>query len=249
MQKKLRRMAFGLVAMSVILVLLCWFTLRGSLPALDGTISSNALADTVTLERDALGTVTLQGASRADVSWALGFVHAQERFFEMDLMRRSAAGELAELFGAAALPSDRRARVHRMRARAASTLALAAESERQLIERYRDGVNAGLAALNVRPFPYLLTRSTPRPWTSEDTVLVVDSMYFTLSDAGNARELAFSAMKAALPESAFRFLTATGGSWDAPLSGPPMAGPCQPRLPISICAPSMQPFARVGQHR
>ena len=94
------------------------------------------------------GTVTITGQSRDDVTWALGFVHAQERFFEMDLMRRSAAGELAELFGTAALPIDRRARVHRMRARAEAGLALApAQETRKLIERYRDGVNAGLAAL------------------------------------------------------------------------------------------------------
>ena len=50
--------------------------------------------------------------------WALGYVHAQERFFEMDLMRRQAAGELAELFGSAALPADRETRKHRMRSRA-----------------------------------------------------------------------------------------------------------------------------------
>ena len=75
------------------------------------------LAAPVTIERDALGSVTLRAQDRLDLASALGYVHAQERFFEMDLMRRRAAGELAELFGIAAVPADRIARKYRMRAR------------------------------------------------------------------------------------------------------------------------------------
>ena len=226
--RTLSRLALVVVLVVVAVLAGGWLALRGSLPQLDGMIRSSALTADVSVQRDALGTVTVTGRNRDDVTWALGFVHAQERFFEMDLMRRSAAGELAELFGKAALPIDRRARAHRMRARAEASLALATAQERQSVERYRDGVNAGLAALKVRPFPYLLTGTTPRPWSSEDTVLVVDAMYFSLNDAGNRRELAFSTMKAALPDSAWRFLSATGGPWDAPLSGPPMRWPDPP---------------------
>ncbi|HET9034016.1 MAG TPA: penicillin acylase family protein [Dokdonella sp.] len=219
----------GLILLLIIaLVVAAWLALRGSLPQLDGSVQTSMLNAATRIERDALGTVTIIGENRADVTWALGYVHAQERFFEMDLMRRSAAGELAELFGPAALPIDRRARVHRMRARAEATLALSSEADRNLIDSYRDGVNAGLAALDVRPFAYLLTRNTPRPWSSADSLLVIDAMYFTLNDAQNRRELAFSRMKAALPESAFNFLTATGGWWDAPLSGPEMRWPEPP---------------------
>jgi penicillin G amidase len=223
-----RRIALVFLVLALALVLMLWLALRGSLPQLEGEARSSALAQAVTLERDALGTATISGQDRDDVTWALGFAHAQERYFEMDLMRRSAAGELAELFGPAALPIDRRARVHRMRARAEAALALAPESERHLLEKYRDGVNAGLAALRVRPFAYLLTRTRPRPWSSEDSLLVVDAMYFSLSDASNQRELAFSVMKTALPDSAWRFLSAVGGSWDAPLIGPPMVWPDPP---------------------
>lgn len=213
---------------ALVLIVGAWVALRGSLPQLDGQVQTSALAAGVTVERDALGTVTINAGNRADATWTLGFVHAQERFFEMDLMRRSAAGELAELFGAAALPIDRRARVHRMRARAEATLALAPEAERKLIDTYRDGVNAGLAALNTRPFAYLLTFNTLRPWSSADSLLVIDAMYFSLNDAQNKRELGFSRMKAALPASVFQFLTATGGWWDAPLSGPAMRWPDPP---------------------
>ncbi len=196
-----------------------WVALSGSLPQYKGTVDAAGLTAPVTVERDALGSVTVRAQDRHDMVWALGYVHAQERFFEMDLMRRRAAGELAELVGAAALPADRKARVHRMRARALATLEGLPAAQQQLLDAYRDGVNQGLEALGIRPFPYLLTRTRPAPWRSEDSMLVVKAMYFTLNDSGNHRELSFSTMHAALPEAAYRFLTATGGAWDAPLLG------------------------------
>jgi len=218
----------GLLVLLVGLALLAsaaWFALRGSLPHYDGTQQANGLSAPVTVERDALGTATLKAQSRLDITYTLGYVHAQERFFEMDLMRRRAAGELAELFGKLALPSDRLARAHRMRQHATETLEQLSNEERALINTYRDGVNAGLAALNVRPFPYLLTKTKPAAWRSEDTLLVIDAMFFTLNDAENSRELSFSYLHAALPESAYRFLTTAGGNLDAPLAGPPLALP------------------------
>ncbi|MEO8012364.1 MAG: penicillin acylase family protein, partial [Dokdonella sp.] len=236
------RVLATLFVLAIVIVASAWLALRGSLPALDGTVANAALGDAVALDRDVLGTVTLTGANREDVTWVLGYVHAQERFFEMDLMRRSAAGELAELFGANALPIDRKARVHRMRARAQATLAIAQPGQLALIERYRDGVNAGLAALSVRPLAYLLTRSEPVAWRNEDTLLIAQAMYFSLNDASNRRELGFSYMKAALPDSAWRFLSASGGAWDAPLSGPPMRWPDPPtadELDLSALDPAL----------
>lgn len=224
----LRRLLVLFVVLAVALVLAGWLVLRASLPTLDASLVEPSLGDAVTVDRDALGSVTIRGSDRADVTWALGYVHAQERFFEMDLMRRSAAGELAELFGRVALPADRKARVHRLRARAEAALALAPAEQRAVIDRYRDGVNAGLAALGARPIAYLLTRTQPQAWRSEDTILVVDAMFFALNDAGNRRELGFAYLHAALPEPVWRFLGATGGSWDAPLSGPPMRWPDPP---------------------
>lgn len=212
-----------LLAFLILAVLLAgssgWLMLRGSLPQYDGTVSVTGLSAPVSVERDALGSATLRAQNRHDLAWALGYVHAQERFFEMDLMRRKAAGELAELFGAAALPVDREARKHRMRARASATLANLPAEQRQMLDVYRDGVNRGLDALMTRPFPYLLTRMQPVAWRSEDSILVVQAMYFTLNEASDLRELDFSMMRSALPEAAYRFLTFSGGAWDAPLIG------------------------------
>ncbi|ARO88625.1 penicillin acylase family protein [Nitrosospira lacus] len=213
------RLLLGLLILVLLLIGSAWLVLRGSLPQYDGTMGMTALAAPVIVERDALGSVTLQAQNRHDLIRALGYVHAQERFFEMDLMRRKAAGELAELFGPVALPADRKVRMHRMRARASAILEELPAKQRELLDVYRDGVNEGLAALMVRPFPYLLTRTRPLAWRSEDSILVVKAMYFMLNGGDNHRELAFSTMRAALPEAAYRFLTAGGGAWDAPLIG------------------------------
>ena len=206
-----------------------WWLLHGSMPQYEGRVASTALRAAVVAERDALGTLTLRARNRADIEWALGYVHAQERYFEMDLLRRRAAGELAELFGEGALRADREARVHRMRARMREAYEGFDDAGRAPVIAYTSGVNAGLGALAARPFPYLLTGTRPTPWNEVDSLLVVAAMAFTLNDATNARELAFSRMHAALPESAWRFLTAQGGGWDAPIAGPALEWPEPPR--------------------
>ncbi|MEO7433747.1 MAG: penicillin acylase family protein [Dokdonella sp.] len=221
----LRRFAALLFVLVVVIFFSAWLALRGSLPEYDGTIRSTALTAPVSVERDALGTVTVRAVNRLDAGWALGYAHAQERYFEMDLLRRRAAGELAELFGSAALPLDRAARAHRMRARMQAAYSALPAADREAIDRYRDGVNAGITALSVRPFAYLLTRSAPAPWRSEDSLLIIAAMAFTLNDSEDARELAFARMHAALPASAFRFLTASGGAQDAPIAGAPLTWP------------------------
>ncbi len=224
----LKRLLLALLVLLVATIVMAWLLLRGSVPQLDGELTVTGLSSPAKVERDALGTATIRGNSRIDVARALGFVHAQERFFEMDLMRRAAAGELSELVGAAALPMDKQRRPFRMRARAAQVLADATAEDRAALEAYSDGVNAGLGALGSRPWEYWLLQAKPNPWTLADSVLVMDAMFFDLVDTTNARELGFAKIRAALPESAYKFLSASGGPWDAPLLGPPMPYPLLP---------------------
>src|SRR5262249_29646690 len=157
---KRRSLVKRLFTLLVVLVLAAvvgaWLLLRASLPRLDGDWHTAGLKDAATIERDALGVATVRASTRRDAAYALGFVHAQERYFEMDLMRRAAAGELSELVGAAALPTDKQRRPFRMRAGATEVLATLSADETQQLEAYRDGVNAGLAALSSRPWEYWL---------------------------------------------------------------------------------------------
>ncbi len=206
----------GLLLLSLLIL---WGLLRGSLPQLDGELALPGLSAPVAIQRDALGVLTVDAANEADMARALGYVHAQERFFEMDLMRRSAAGELSELFGAKALPLDKRMRVHRLRAHTQENLGAALGDKRAVLEAYRDGVNAGLAALPVRPWPYLLLRQQPRAWQLEDSVLTGLAMYADLQDPGNTRELAMARIRSVVPPALYALLAHDGSSWDAPLFG------------------------------
>lgn len=240
------RLTAFVLALAVLLVLAAWMLLRASLPQLDGTRAVPGLAAAVSIQRDRLGSVTIDADSEHDAMRALGFVHAQERFFEMDLMRRSAAGELAALFGARAVPLDRRVRVHRMRHRAEGFAATADPGERALLVAYAEGVNAGLAALRGRPWAYLLLRAEPEPWREEDTLLVGYAMFFDLHDSANRREHALLQARRHLPPALVELLAADGSAWDAPLMGEPRASLDDTRLAELAAARARHP-AHAGE--
>lgn len=212
--------AFGLLVGIVVVVIgVAWFLLRGSLPALEGEQSVAGLQARVSVSRDALGVVTIDAGSEADAMRALGLVHAQERYFEMDLMRRAAAGELSGLFGPAAVPTDQRMRVHRLRARTDAHLAQALGERPQVVQAYVEGVNRGLGSLRVRPWPYLLLRQQPTAWTATDSVLAGLAMYADLQDPTNENELAMRRIREVAPPALYALLSHDGSEWDAPLFG------------------------------
>ncbi|HET7676146.1 MAG TPA: penicillin acylase family protein [Gammaproteobacteria bacterium] len=199
--------------------------LHGSLPQLDGKTHLVGLSAPVTVTRDKHGVPTITAKSALDAVQVLGYLHAQDRFFQMDLLRRAPAGEVAALAGPAAVEHDRSRRLFRMRAVAEQVLRNLPDKQRALIEAYTLGVNQGLAALTVRPFEYLLLRQEPARWRPEDSILVIFAMYFDLQDETDAREQALAVMHAALPPALYRFLTPAGTAWDAPMKGKPLAPP------------------------
>ncbi len=205
---------------------------RASLPLVDGEATIAGLGAPVRVDRDALGVPTITGDSREDVARALGFVHAQERFFQMDLQRRQPAGELAALVGPRAIAVDTEARRHRLRDVAGRAVELTAPAYRRVLDAYAAGVNAGLNALGAVPPEYLLLRATPEPWRPEDTVLTVLAMFNTLQGRQAAFEQTIGAMRDALPEPLFRFLAANGSAWDTPVAGGPQARPAIPGAEI-----------------
>ena len=219
MLKWIKRLALLLLVLIVLVFAAGWWLLRGSLPALEGSPALPGLSAPVTVQRDALGVITVEAANETDMARALGYVHAQERYFEMDLMRRTSAGELSELFGPIAIDLDKERRVHRMRARVAANLQAFAGDRMPQLQAYTDGVNAGLASLRVRPWPYLLLRQQPRRWEIADSALTGYAMYFDLQDSQNTRELALWKIKAVVPASLYQLLAHDGTEWDAPLFG------------------------------
>ncbi|MBA5604500.1 penicillin acylase family protein [Duganella sp. FT3S] len=224
--------AAGLVAASA---LGGWLYLRASMAQLDGELHAPALHAQVSVARDAHGVPLISGADRLDVAYATGFVHAQDRYFQMDLLRRVAAGELSELFGARALGVDRTHRLHRFRARATLALQGMPAGQRALLDRYVAGVNAGLQGLHARPFEYALIGMAPRPWSPEDTLLVIWAMYFDLQGGQEARELARGWLLAHTDAAQRAFLAPAASQWDAPLDADQLA---LADAPIPAAAPA-----------
>lgn len=207
-----------------------YLALRASLPRIEGELAAPGLAAPAIILRDAQGTPTIRARSRNDLAYATGFAHAQDRYFQMDLMRRAAAGELAALLGPAALPADKRLRVHAFRRIAAEVVRRLPAQDLALLQAYAAGANAALEAALARPWEYLVLRAPPAPWRVEDSVLVAYSMYLDLNDSAGEQELAREQLYQALPPALFDFLHPLGTEWDAPLQGgrwsaPPVPGP------------------------
>lgn len=228
MRTTLLRIGTALAALVLLMVAGLWLTLRASLPVLDGRVSAHAVGERVSIERDADGAVTVTGRTRDEVAFGLGYAHAQDRFFQMDLMRRAAAGELSALLGAVTLDADRELRVHRFRAVARASVATAPAEQRALVEAYAAGVNAGLASLRARPFEYLVLRATPEPWRAEDSVLATLAMFVQLQERDGHRKIEEGLVREALPASAARFVYAAAADWDAALDGSRSEAPLVP---------------------
>lgn len=232
MRKRVFKILASAAALLVVLLVCFGLWVRGqivaSLPKLDGEITMPGLTAQVIVERDGLGIPTIRARNRLDLAFATGMLHAQDRFFQMDLLRRNSAGELAELIGAKVLDADRKVRIHQFRERARRMLAASGDEDRAVVEAYAKGVNAGLASLAGKPFEYLLLQVDPAPWQPEDCALVMFSMYLDLQDDAFAYESKLGLMHDLLPASLFEFLAPRGTEWDAPIHGEAFAAAAIP---------------------
>jgi penicillin G amidase len=220
--------------LSVLLGVWFWRVLAGSVAGLEGGITLSALQAPVEIKRDRYGVPTVIARNRLDLARALGFLHGQERFFQMDMIRRSGAGEVSELTGKVALPIDLSHRLHRFRARANAILAQMPEEHRKLIEAYAEGVNAGLSALAHKPFEYSLLRAEPIPWRPADSLLAIYAMYFELQDSSGWPQRRKALAEKALGPDLANFLYPRGEPGDAALDGSLLP---EPRTPERAAAP------------
>ncbi len=214
----IRWIAVGGIGMAAAVVVAVGLLLTGSLPQRSGSVQIPALRDNVRIERDELGVPTIRAASRTDAYVAMGFLHAQERYFQMDLLRRSAAGELSELLPGT-LDFDRYLRQFRFRYLAEKVYSELSSDERELLEKYTAGVNQGLDSLRVRPWEYGLLARRPVEWQPVDCLLVAYSMYLDLEggDARTARSIALVSEHYSKP--VFEFLCRNSTRWQAAIDG------------------------------
>ncbi|MDA8249577.1 MAG: penicillin acylase family protein [Rhodospirillales bacterium] len=184
--RRVLRLLRRVLALLVTLVLLAAAAVAGliwmSLPGGDVAADIPGLSAPVAIAIDADAIPHVRAASEADAAAALGFLHARERLFQMDLMRRAASGELAELFGAQALPLDRYMRTLGLRSRAVADLAGLPADTRAVLDAYARGVNAWIAARGRLAAPEFIAFGTPRPWTPLDSLLWGKTMALYLSE-------------------------------------------------------------------
>ncbi len=194
-----------------------------SLPRRSGAAPVEGLSRDARIARDSRGNPTITAETLDDVFRAQGYLAAQDRFFQMDLMRRNAAGRLAELVGPAIVQLDRGMRTLRLQAAADRAVEALPPEHRRWLDAYAQGVNAGLADLDARPPEYLALWSQPEPWRARDTILVLLTMFERLeTDSGFERMV--GVMRDTLPPDFAEFLTPEATRWDM-LVGPTDGAP------------------------
>src|SRR5579872_4500545 len=154
-----------------------YYVAHSALPQLDGRLQISGLEGPVTVTRDSHGVPAIEAASFTDLFFAQGFVTAQDRLWQMDVMRRYGSGELSEIFGEDTLKIDREQRILGLRTAARKSLAMASVRDRSFFEAYARGVNAYISAYNKHlPIEFRILGYAPKPWLSEDSVVIANSM-------------------------------------------------------------------------
>ncbi len=208
---------------------------RKSLPQLDGTLALPGLSAPVTVQRDAHGVPHIHAAGMDDLVEAQAFIVTSDRLFQMDILRRHAAGELAEVFGLSLLNHDRLQRTLQIRAAADRAIAVLPPDQLHLLQVYARGVNASIAAQRAHlPLEFRILRYTPAPWIPRDSILVSLAMFQDLTDTFPT-ELARESLASRLPPAERAELLADlypVGSWrdhppaapipDLTIEGPPI---------------------------
>lgn len=189
------------------------------LPPQDDVLTIAGVVDPVGVAFDSNDIPFIRAASDTDAATALGYVHARDRFFQMDLMRRAAGGTLAALLGPKALPNDREMRILGMRASVEADVADLSPQARAMLQAYANGVNAWLTKRGRFTAPEYLVLGRPEPWTIVDSLLWGKMMGLWLSGNWQA-ELARLALSSRMPRAQIDSL------WPAVASGerPDQAG-------------------------
>ncbi len=158
-------------------VLYLWFVAHSALPQLDSRLQVPGLSAAVTVTRDSHGVPTIEAATLDDLFVAQGYVTAQDRLWQMDIMRRFGSGELSEILGEDTLPVDREQRILGLRAAATKSLGMANPRDRAFFEAYARGVNAFIGTHGSKlPIEFRILHYAPKPWLVEDSLVIANQM-------------------------------------------------------------------------
>ena len=173
--------------------------LWATLPPAHQTLRIPGLSAPTEIRFDADGIPRITAAAARDAATALGFVHARDRLFQMELMRRAASGRLSEIAGPATLPFDRTMRTLGLNRLALTDYPALPAETRAILESYAIGVNAWIAARGRFAAPEFLALGAPDPWLPSDSLLWGRTMGLWLSQNWRA-ELSRLALSGAVPQ-------------------------------------------------
>src|SRR5438477_430871 len=159
-----------------------YFTARSVLPQLDGSIQLAGLSAPVSVLRDAQGVPHIRAQNMGDLLFAQGYVTGQDRLWQLDITRRYASGQVAEILGPDFLRHDRQQRILSLQQVAERSVANLTPEDRRLLEAYVGGVNAFIETHRDHlPLEFKFLRYQPRPWTLADSFLIGANMAQYLS--------------------------------------------------------------------
>ncbi|MFQ3632769.1 penicillin acylase family protein [Roseiflexus sp.] len=185
----LKRLFFWLIVGLVIVLALgaggSYLWLRRSLPQTSGEIRVSGISGPVTIVRDTDGVAHITGATETDAAFGLGFVHAQERLWQMEVQRRIGYGRLSEIFGATTLDTDRFLRTLGVARAARSAYERLDADTIAILEAYAAGVNAGISTIPVLPPEFLILGVQPEPWQPIDSLVWAKMMAWDLGGNWN----------------------------------------------------------------
>jgi penicillin G amidase len=224
----LRNIFAAILVLAGVALLAGWWIVHRSLPTLDGTVVVPELKDGVLVDRDQWGRPWIRAKSTPDLAFAQGYVMAQDRLWQMDLLRRASAGDLSEIFGPVALNFDKENRTLGMRQAAERAVGETDPEIRGLLESYAQAVNRYIEERRGRlSIEFTLLRYQPRPWTPADTYLISLYMWKTLTSTWKWKLNRQWITKQVGPERA-RELFAVDSPLDHFIVGAPEKSPARP---------------------
>jgi penicillin amidase len=169
---RLKALLVALIGLPALLAAALYASVRFSVPDAEGTVEVQGPAGRASITYDDFARPYVRAATLEDALYAQGWLHARERSWQMELLRRAGSGRLAELLGPSLLETDKalwRAGVPQLARRLAAQPSVQA---RRRVDAYVAGVNAGLESLRIRAPEFVLLATRPRPWTAEDVYAV-----------------------------------------------------------------------------
>jgi len=233
--KKLKYAGTLLLTLPLFVATCLFYLLYTSLAIEDGEVRLSELKYSAVVHADSLGIPSIDAVNRTDAYQVLGFLHARDRLFQMELMRRKSAGSLAEIFGSMAVELDKHQRDYQFEQAAKNIVSALPAKQKQVLDAYVAGVNAFIDQTKMLPPEFIALKFRPEPWRAEDSILVALGMFQTLNGQEQDERMV-TVMEKALPKQLVEFLTPDTDVYATVLlGGSDSHRPAQP-VPVSAFA-------------